>query len=876
MRLPVIAILVAASLAAQSSGPLAPTSLKCEYLRDPVGIDVAQPRLSWVLNHTERGQGQSAYQVVVSTWPESGGRVVWDSGQVAVTESTHVAYAGQPLESDRTYSWKVRYWDRNGRPSPYSAAARFDTGLLARAEWKGRFIGGGNQLRKEFTLARRPVRARAFISGLGYYELRINGHKAGHRVLDPGWTTYAKRVLYSAYDVTALLQEGNNAVGVMLGQGRYRNREALLQLAIELEGGQRVEVVTDGSWKAAQGPILSDDVYNGETYDARLETRGWDRAGFDDGAWKPAAVVNGPQGVLSAQMMPPIRVVDTIVPLKMTSPRPGVYVYDMGQNFSGWVELRVRGPRGARVAMRHAELLYEDGTLNVENLRPARATDVYILRGDGGEEVWEPRFTYHGFRYLELSGLPGAPKPDTIRGRVVHTDVQPVGGFASSKALLNQLQSNIVWGITSNLFSIPTDCNQRDERLGWMGDAHLYAEPAMLNFDMAAFYTNFLRDIRDLQGPDGTVTDTAPGGQWGSRPADPAWGAAYPLITWYMYVYYGDRRILEQHYPGVQAWTDFQRTRAEDGILSYSYYGDWVSIVRTPGALVSTAYYYYSARITSQIAAILGKKEDAEAYARLAAEIAQAFDKKFWNPETGLYGNGSQTSQILPLHLGIVPKSRRGAVMSRLREDIVYGHNTHLSTGILGTKYIMELLTESQPDLAYELATQTTYPSWGYMIENGATTLWELWQNKTGPSMNSHNHPMFGSVGAWFYNALAGINPDPQAPGFERVRIQPRVVRDLAWASGSIETLRGTLAASWQRTGSGLRLQVTIPVGSTAQIVIPKLGLNEVVIQESGQVVWKNSAYQPGVAGLSAAVDNKGEVILIAGSGSYDFELSGQ
>ncbi len=868
--------MIAAGMAQQKAGPpLAPVGLRCEYLVNPAAVDVVHPRLSWVLEHPERGQRQTAYQVLVSTSPGLQSGDAWDSGRVESAQSTHVAYAGKPLESGRTYYWKVRYWDKNGVASPYSKPARFDMGLLRKEDWKGKWIGGANQLRKEFTLKGRPVRARAYISGLGYYELRVNGKKAGDHVLDPGWTTYDKRVLYTAYDVTPLLAEGANAVAITLGQGWYGSRAALLQLNIELEGGQAVEIVTDTTWKVKQGPILSDSVYNGETYDARLETPGWDRPGYDDAGWKAATLADPPKGVLSAQMMPPIRVVDTIVPLKMTSPRPGVYVYDMGQNFAGWTQLRVKGPRGAKVRLRHAELVYDDGTLNVENLRNARATDTYILRGDGEEEIYEPRFTYHGFRYVELTGFPGTPRLDTLRGRVVHTDVKPHGGFAASKLILNQIQRLILWGVTSNLHSVPTDCNQRDERMGWMADAHLYAETAMWNFDTAAFYTNFLRDIRDIQGPDGTVTDTVPH-KYGRRPADPAWGAAYPLIAWYMYLYHGDRRILEEHYEGIKAWTEFQRGKSQDGILSYSYYGDWVPIEKTPGELVSTFYYYYSAHLTSRMAGILGKTADAETYRNLAAQIQEAFNKKFLNPDN-TYANGTQAAQTLALYLDLVPKERRGGVLSRLRDDIVYRNNTHLTTGIIGTKYLMELLTRTnQSDLAYELATQTTYPSWGYMIENGATTLWELWQNKTGPSMNSHNHPMFGSVGAWFYQALAGINFDPERPGFERIRIEPQVVRDLRWASGEMQTLRGTVSSSWRRTENSLRLEVSIPVGSEAEIVIPKLGLSEIEISESGRPVWKGNAYQPGAPGLAGARQTNRAVVFQAGSGRYVFELKGE
>lgn len=855
--------------------PPAPTGLRTEYLVNPEVVDVARPRFSWVLEHPQRGQRQTAWQILVSTRPDVNVGDVWDSGRVESSESTHVVYQGKPLESGRTYYWKVRWWDSAGAASPYSRPARFAMGLLSPSDWKGKWIGGANQLRKEFTLPARPVRARAFVSGLGYYELRINGRKVGDHVLDPGWTTYEKRVLYTAYDVTELLRQGPNAVGLILGQGWYGSRAALLQLNIEMEGGQRAEVVTDATWKVRQGPIVADSIYDGETYDARLETPGWDRPGFVDAGWQAATLVDPPKGVLSAQMMPPIRVTDTIIPLKMTNPRPGVYVFDMGQNFAGWCRLRVRGPRGTVVRLRHAELIYDDGMINVENLRRARATDTYILRGDGEEEIWEPRFTYHGFRYVELTGFPGTPRLDTLRGRVVHTDVKPHGGFAASKPILNQIQRILLWGIRSNLHSVPTDCDQRDERMGWMADAHLYAEPTLWNYDAAAFYANFLRNIRDIQGPDGSVTDTVPH-KYGRRPADPAWGAAYPLITWYLYLYQGDRRILEEHYDGIKAWTDFQRSRAQDGILSYSYYGDWVPVERTPGELVSTFYYYYSAHLTSRMAEILGRKADAEAYAKLAAEIREAFNKKFLNAD-GTYANGTQTAHTLALYLDLAPKERRGAVFSRLRDDIVYGKDTHLTTGIIGTKYIMELLSrQGQTPLAYELATQTSYPSWGYMIENGATTLWELWQNKTGPSMNSHNHPMFGSIGAWFYKALAGIELDEQAPGFQRFRIVPGAVRDLTWASGETETLRGQVLSRWSRTAEGIRLEAAVPVGSRAEIHLPKFNWQEIEVTESGRTVWKGNQYVPGAEGIAAGRQTPAAIIFEVGSGRYSFELRGR
>ncbi len=873
--LAVISVLAVAppAQAAETAGPAAPTSLRCEYLVNPMGIDMAKPRFFWVVGHPERGQAQSAYQVVVSTDPKAAAGDVWDSGKVASSKSAQVAFAGKALESGKSYFWKVRAWDRDGRESAWSAVARFDAGLLGKSDWKGVWIGKKNQLRKEFSLAGRVKRARAYIAGLGYYELRLNGRKAGNHVLDPAWTTYDKRVLYATYDVTSFLREGPNAVAVTLGNGWYKSRALLLQLDIELEDGTAASVVSDISWKTADGPIFEDSIYDGESYDAQRETAGWERAGFDDKDWPAAEAVKGPAGVLSAQLMPAIQVVDTIVPLKMTSPLPGVYVFDMGQNFSGWARLRVEGPRGTDVRLRFAELLYENGTLNQENLRAARAEDHYILKGEG-EEIWEPRFTYHGFRYVEVSGFPGTPKLDSLRGRVVHSAVEPIGSFAASKDILNGLQRIITWGQKTNLHSIPTDCDQRDERMGWMGDAQGTAEEAIMNFDMAAFYTNFVRDIRDVQDEKGRITDTVPF-IWGSRPADPAWGTAYPLICWYMYQYYGDARILEEHYDGLKKYVDFLKSTAEGGILKWSSYGDWVAVEKCPGSIVSSFYYYYDVKVLADTARVLGKTADAALYDKLAADIRAAFNREFYDPRTGDYADGTQTANTLALFLDL-PTEKQGGAWGRLFDDIVYKHNSHLTTGIVGTKYIMELLTRSgASDLAYDIAVKTDYPSWGYMIANGATTLWELWQKRDGPSMNSHNHPMFGSVGAWLYKALAGINLAPGTTGFEKVLIAPQMVRDLTHASGSTMTVRGEVACAWSRTERSVRVEVTIPFGSEAEVVIPKLNIRDIKITEGGQTIWAGDTYVAGVAGVTGAVDKDGAIRIQTGGGRYIFILEG-
>ena len=869
-----VSVLITAG-ATGAAGSLPPSQLQCEYMTNPMGMDVAKPRFYWAPAHTSRGARQSSYQILVSGNPEVKTGDEWDSGQVQSAEFVHIVYQGRKLESGKTYYWKVRYWDQDGAPSPFSQIARFDTGLLPASDWKAQWIRGANVFRKEFSLKAKPVRARAYVTGLGYYELRLNGKKVDDHLLDPGWTEFSKRILYATYDVTGELRAGANAVGLMVGEGWFKARASLLQLDVELPGGEKVLILSDGTWKTAEGPIESDSIYNGETYDARKEMPGWDLPGFDDSRWKPVSLNDPPKGILSAQMMPPIRAVADIVPLVMTNPQPGVFVFDMGQNISGWVRLQVKGPAGTAVRMRHAELLYENGTLNVENLRTARATDTYILRGDPKGELFEPHFTYHGFRYVELTGFPGTPKLDTVLGRVVHSDVTPTGGFSASKPILNQIQRIVLWGTKTNLHSIPTDCDQRNERLGWLADAHLAAETAMLNYDMAAFYTNFLRSIRDSQDPDGAVGDTVPrNGRKGA--GDPAWGSAYPILVLYMYQQYGDTRILEEHFDGIRAWADYLRSQSKDGIFSSSKYGDWVPVEPTPGNLVSTAYYYWSTEIVAKAAAVLGRNAEAERYGALARDIAKAFHEKFYDPEKRYYLPGTQTANTLPLYLRIAPEDLRPNVRNRITDDVVYFKNTHLTTGILGAKYILLVLTElGRADLAYDLATQITYPSWGYMVENGATTLWELWQNRTGPSMNSHNHPMLGSIGAWFYTALAGINVRQEGAGYRSIRIEPQIVRDLQYASGTLETVRGTVISSWSRAGSSLRMEVTVPVGSSAEVVIPKLNLRNVSVEEGGKPVWQDGAFRPGVSGVNTARETSNAVIVEIGSGSYVFERKG-
>lgn len=884
----------------------APTSLLCEYVSNPLGVDVTLPRFSWVLEHFERGQLQSAHQVLVANSQanldaERGDQ--WNSGKVASKESTNVIYKGSDLQSGKAYYWKVRVWDKDEKMSPWSKVATFEMGLLNPDDWKGRWIEGksygefafsdpvqgttkmpyGYLLRKEFSIEKDMAQARVYVTGLGYYELRINGEKIGDSVLDPGWTDYKKRVLYSTYDVGKYLRKGKNAVGIMLGNGRYVKAygygppKTILQLNVGFTDGASKSIVTDESWKAGQGPITENSIYNGEVYDARLEEPGWDAADYDDSDWNSARIADEPGGKLVSQAsFPPIKISKIIQSIEITNPEPEVYIYDFGQNFTGWVRLCLSGGRGSRVKLRYAELLHEDGMLNVVPNRGAKATDAYILKGEG-QEVYEPRFTYHGFRYVEVTGFPGTPTLESIEGRVVHSAVEPMGGFICSNSLINSIHKNVLWGQLSNLMSVPTDCPQRDERMGWMGDAQLVAEEAIYNFGMAGFYIKWLQDIGDSQAEDGSVPDVVPA-YWNIYPADPVWGTACVVIPWYLYQYYGDRRILEKHYSGIKKWVDFLSSKAVNHILSYSKYGDWcppahIKPVDTPGELTSSWYYYHDTLILSKIAHILGKSAEAKKYSQLSSKIKEAFNKKFLKDDH--YATGSQTCNVLPLFLDMVPEGRKKAVLKNLIDDIVVTHSNHLNTGIVGTRYILDVLTKyGRTDLAYKLATQTTYPGWGYMLREGATTLWERWEYLADGGMNSHNHIMFGSIDAWFYKVLAGINIDPASPGFRRIIIKPYIVGDLNYVSASLKTIRGMVSSNWEKSGHSLILNVSLPVNTEARVNVPKMNLGNVTIKESGKTVWENGSYREGIAGIAGANEDDQYVTFQVGSGSYSFELS--
>ena len=938
------ACMFAVSAAAGNGGPISVAAMTCEYLENPLGIDVVKPRLGWKIVRTpdaKNGQMQTAYQILVASSPEklaAGTGDLWNSGKVKSDRSFHVAYEGKPLGSMQKCYWKVKVWNNYGQSSEWSAPAFWGVGILRPEDWRAKWIGdlpdlklrayveyvkthrnrkttgfdrntGDNPpllpsplLRKRFNVDGEVKSARLYISSLGYYEAGINGKRVGDHRLAPEWTDYDKRLQYQTYDLTDALHKGENVLSAVLADGWYlgelgpvrwqwenafplrgfygTDRRLIARLEIELADGSTQTVVTDESWKInPDGHIIAADNFVGQTIDARKIIPGWDKPGYNDAFWANVYVDTAVDKNLEAQKNEPIREHREIAPVEI-KPWKDKYIVNFGQNLAGWCALRIKGYPGTVVTLRHGEWIEDDGGIYTKGLGYAKETDVFIL--SGGDDYFEPRFTYHGFQYVEISGLDAPPTKDMIVAKAVSSDPETVGKFECSNPKLNQLFGNILWTFRNNIHSIPTDCPQRDERCGWLGDAQVFARTGIFNMNMAAFYSKFTKDMRDAVAPNGQFYSIVPsvrnkdfGVDWYGGPA---WADAGVIIPWRMYESFADIRLLDEHYEAMKTYVESIH-RENPNLLWQKHkanYNDWLNANtfsnppenyntkrgQMPDDVFNTAFFANSARLLSKIAGVLGKTADARKYGDLADGITATFVGNFVEKDGKISGN-TQSAYALALHFDLLPEDLRPKAFEHLIECLKE-YDYRMSTGFIVTPMLMdELVRYGRADLAWRLLESERFPSWLYAVNQGATTVWERWDayvkgRGIHPSdMNSFDHYSIGAVGEWMYRNALGINPDVGNPGYRRFTIHPRLGTNLTWAKGSYNSIRGEIASSWKLEGDTFTLTVKIPVNSTATVVLPTADIANVA-----------------VAGVKPKFSPAGnEIATELGSGEYTFTV---
>lgn len=858
-----------------SFAALKPMNLRADGRVNPLGIDSHVPFFSWVLSSDEKGIAQTAWEIMLTDDNnlESGKRLIWSSGKIIGNETFSIAYAGKPLKSFTRYFWKVRVWDQKGNVSDWSEHARFETALLSPADWKAAWISDAKPLpvkdedfykptpnpllRKELSINKEIRSARLYITGLGYYVAFINGERVGDHMLDVALTNYSKQVMYSTFDVTPLFRKGYNAIGVSLGNGWYNPmpfklfqstnlRDSMTvgklcvkaQVRITYTDGSIETIVTDQSWKAGEGPVLMNSVYLGETYDARLEQKGWDQPGFNDKSWAQATIVNGPAGRLIAQDIPPIRITRTLKPVNITEPQAGVYIFDFGQNFAGVPRLKIKAETGTTVTLRSGEDLHADGSLNFLTVIAGQLKAMWNLKGGpgcpdnpmniityitkgGSEEIYTPQFTFSSFRYVEVTGLKEKPTLDMLEGLRMNTDLQETGSFECSNEMFNRLHEVIKWTFLSNVFSIQSDCPAR-EKFGYGADIAVTSEAFCYNFDMSCFYRKVAQDFVNDVRPKGGMPEIAPFNGLdvkgvGDASGPLGWQLAFPYCLQQILDFYGDKSFIEKNYEVLKRQVEFIRSVYPNHIVPEDI-SDHESLDPKPEALTATAFYLQHVEILAGFAQALSKQDDLTTYTKLADEIRKAAANEFDKKGNGIFDSGTQAAQLTALYHSVVPQNEKEAALKHLLEEICYKHKGHFSTGIFGTKYMFDVCRElNRNDIAYSAANQRSFPGYGYMLSHGATTLWESWAYPD--TVNSQNHPMFGSVDEWFYRSLLGINST--GPGFRTFYIKPQPAGDLTYARGHYDAVVGRIVSEWKIEGPVIKMHVSIPANTTALVYIP-------------------------------------------------------